>query len=91
MFQQVNIRFTSFHLESCSGCSCDYLRLYDGGDETAPLLGNFCGSIIPPQQTTTADQAFLHFHSDVSQPFPGFQLGFERLETGKLHNKLQDI
>jgi hypothetical protein len=50
----------------------DYVRIYDGTDEFAPLLGEFSGSDIPDQVQTSGQYAFVTFSSDFSNTFAGF-------------------
>jgi len=62
----VSITFTSFSTESC----CDYLRIYDGPNTSAPLIGQYQGTAGPG--TVTASDAnpsgclTFQFYSDFS-------------------------
>ena len=40
---QVALKFQSFEIENHDNCVYDYIEIRDGGDETAPKLGAFCG------------------------------------------------
>ncbi len=55
--EQVTVTFTSFNVEAC----CDDLNIYDGNSATAPLLGNFQGTAIPPSFTSSATNGCLTF------------------------------
>ena len=37
----------------------DFLEIRDGGSETSPLIGKFCGQNIPPYLHTTQNQAWI--------------------------------
>ncbi len=62
----VMVNFTLFELEYDANCTNDYLKVYDGTDLSAPLLGLFCGSDLPPMLTATNASGALtfQFHSD---------------------------
>ncbi|XP_053093477.1 cubilin-like [Pangasianodon hypophthalmus] len=41
--QVVSLTFMSVDIESCSGCGCDAVRVYDGPSTSSLLLGTVCG------------------------------------------------
>ena len=54
---------------------CDYLRIYDGINTQAPLLGEFKGqNVTIPLLLSSGGPLTLYFHSDVSLNYSGFQL-----------------
>lgn len=59
-------RFNTFHLEASSSCRFDYVAVHDGGDSLAPLLGKFCGQVLPPNLRSSSNQLFLIFKTDSS-------------------------
>lgn len=59
-------RFNSFHLEASSSCRYDYVAVYDGQDTLAPLLGKFCGTVLPPNLRSSSNQLFIVFRTDSS-------------------------
>jgi hypothetical protein len=69
------IRLQIRRLDTESGT--DQLRIYDGADSTANLLGVFTGSNPPPLLQTTGNEAFIQFVSDSSQNAKGFFLMYE--------------
>ncbi|XP_047455679.1 cubilin [Mugil cephalus] len=62
----VNLRFNTFHLEASSSCRYDYVAVYDGQDTLAPLLGRFCGTVLPPNLRSSSNQMFIVFRTDAS-------------------------
>ena len=55
----------------------DSLRIYDGGSNTSPMLGNpSCGDSFPPSQISSSNQLFFHFYSDMFTTGTGFQLKY---------------
>ncbi|MBX3102302.1 MAG: S8 family serine peptidase [Bacteroidetes bacterium] len=74
---RVQLSFSAFGTESC----CDFLRVYDGTSATAPLLGTYSGSSLPPQLTSTGSALFLRFTSDFSVTGAGFSASYTSLTT----------
>ncbi|KAM6900418.1 cubilin [Xenentodon cancila] len=62
----IDLKFNTFHLEASSSCRYDYVAVYDGLDTSAPLLGRFCGTIIPPNLRSSTNQLFIIFRTDGS-------------------------
>ncbi|XP_028288640.1 cubilin [Parambassis ranga] len=62
----MDLKFNTFHLEASSSCRYDYVAVYDGQDTLAPLLGKFCGSVLPPNLRSSTDQLFIEFRTDAS-------------------------
>ena len=59
-------------------CSYDFLRVFDGGDLTEPLLEELSGTIETLTEIqSTGNELYLRFQSDTSQNGPGFQIEFE--------------
>ena len=59
-------------------CSYDFLRVFDGGDLTDPLLEELSGTIEALTEIqSTGNELYLRFESDTSQNAPGFQIQFE--------------
>ncbi|KAM7390891.1 hypothetical protein PAMA_008881 [Pampus argenteus] len=62
----VDLKFNTFHLEASSSCRYDYVAVYDGRDTSAPLLGKFCGTVLPPNLRSISNQLFIVFRTDAS-------------------------
>ena len=54
----------------------DSLTIYDGGSNTSPLLGEFCGDDVPPAQISSGNQIYLHFETDSWVSRHGFKLEY---------------
>ena len=53
----------------------DYLYIYDGADATGTLLGTYNGQgLTVPELTSSTGPLTIHFHSDPSVTYSGFQL-----------------
>lgn len=70
-----NIKITISQLNITENDS--WLRIYDGINAAAPILGEYTGSEIPQQITTTGNKAFIQFTSGEQTPCEGWKLGFE--------------
>ncbi|KAF0028409.1 hypothetical protein F2P81_019496 [Scophthalmus maximus] len=62
----VDLKFNTFHLEASSSCRYDYVAVYDGPDTLSPLMGKFCGAVLPPNLRSSANQLFIVFRTDAS-------------------------
>ena len=63
----VKLNFTDFALsscaDSCSSANCSYVELYDGGSDSSPSLGRFCGGPTPQPTSSSGHQMFVKFNS----------------------------
>ena len=71
---RVKAEFLSFELEDDANCVYDYLKIYNGGSTSSPLIGTFCGTNSPGTITSTNPDGKLtfQFHSDVAWRFAGW-------------------
>ena len=74
---QVKITFSSFNLET----NYDSLWIYNGNSITAPLLGVYTGTALPPVLTTTNPSFTLKFKSDNATVTSGFKLNYECIQN----------
>ena len=56
----------------CSVSIIEFLALYDGGSIEAPLIGQYCGQIVPPNLISTSNKVFIHYKSSI-----GYETGFK--------------
>jgi PKD repeat protein len=68
------VHFTSFDVEPGEDCSKDALYVYDGPDDTWPLIGKFCGNTIPEDILTSIGGGAITFVfvSDETNNYPGW-------------------
>ncbi|KAM8953255.1 hatching enzyme 1.2-like [Pelodytes ibericus] len=74
---KVSLTFGDFVLQYSSACSNDYLTVIDGATLTAPVLGTFCGSDMPPTLVSSGNAIMVKFHSDASGEDWGFQASYQ--------------
>ena len=81
---QIKLKFETFDLEKTSQCDYDYLKIQDGGDSSAPVLGKYCGNTKPSDVTSSKNKLYLRFVSDARNAGKGFKLSWEEVkEEGK--------
>jgi PKD repeat protein len=66
--KSIQMAFSLFDLEAEANCGYDYLKIYDGENTLAPLIGTWCGTSSPGTVTSSHQTGALTFafHSDVS-------------------------
>ncbi|XP_016093659.1 cubilin [Sinocyclocheilus grahami] len=74
MGNTINYTFITFEVEHHVGCAYDFVKLYDGPNDQATLIGTFCGNTPPPASTTTGTSLHIVFRSDMSVSYRGFQM-----------------
>ena len=71
----LSVDFVEFDVEPNATCNYDYLKVYNGLDNNAPLIGTYCGTDGPGFITSSnADNALTFiFHSDNSEVRSGWK------------------
>ncbi len=64
----VTLSFSSFDLES----GYDHLFIYNGANNSAPLIGKYSGTTSPGTVTGTSGKLYLELRSDCATTRPGF-------------------
>ncbi len=67
--------FLSFNVEDEADCNYDYLEIFNGPDDSYPLIGKFCGTNSPGEvrSSDVSGALTVHFYSDDSE----VRLGWE--------------
>ncbi len=68
----IKLNFTHFDLDAG-----DFVRVYDGENASAPMLGEFTGSSLPSQVTSSDNKLFISLETNGSGTAPGFKAEFE--------------
>ncbi|XP_035675034.1 tolloid-like protein 1 isoform X1 [Branchiostoma floridae] len=63
-----------FNIEEYTDCNYDYLKIYDGPNDSSPLVKNLCGESAPRPINLRGNVAFVKFKSDQAITRPGFRL-----------------
>lgn len=80
----VTFNFTAFNLQNASADGktiYDAVEIYDGTNESAPLLGRFTGSTIPNAVTSTGGSLFIKFYTDYELTFQGWNGYYTSTQT----------
>ncbi|KAG6453574.1 hypothetical protein O3G_MSEX008219 [Manduca sexta] len=83
--QQIKLNISEFDLERPIRNKCnlgDYLELRNGGTDTSPLIGQFCGKFKSRIITSMTNVLYLHFHSDFYLTGQGFKIEWDGSITG---------
>lgn len=79
----VQLRFTSFDLESYPECRYDYVEIFDNiviNDSNARAIGKYCGNEAPPIILSTTRALTIHFKSDDSVTGDGFMATYDFID-----------
>ncbi|KAH3692443.1 hypothetical protein DPMN_194284 [Dreissena polymorpha] len=78
----IQFRFRELDLEAHSSCDYDYVDVFDGPNIYSPLIGRYCGNVIPTDLIgSTSNAMTLNFVSDTSWTGKGFA-GVYRMTFG---------
>lgn len=67
--EQIRLTFIEFDTEA----NFDFVIVHDGSDDTAPVLGSYSGSTLPPELYSSGSDLFVVFVSDESVVGGGFK------------------
>ena len=77
---KIHLNFQQFGLENYNDYKClDYVAIYDGGSSRFPLLGRYCGYILPPMHISTGNQLLIRYRSEKSFSNKGFIVNYRML------------
>ena len=70
----LTLTFNTFDVEA-DNCIYDYMTIYDGPNNTSPLIGKYCNSSIPPSPLTSSGNAItIKFYADAGLELDGFDI-----------------
>ncbi|XP_035743302.1 cubilin-like [Vespa mandarinia] len=75
--EKIQITWQKFSLEESTSCNFDAVEIYDGDSTNSPLIGRYCGDIIPPTLKSSSNNMVIIFTSDWSFETEGFSLFYE--------------
>ena len=62
----LQLTFDKMSIPSCSGCSCGYVKVWDGSTSSAPLLGSYCNGNYPSLVSSKGNQMFIDYYGSYS-------------------------
>lgn len=87
--QQIMLNFKEIRIvaetnEDGRKCLFDFLEIRNGVNSDAPLIGRFCGSVLPKDISSFANNIYLHFRS-LKSSVGGFHLTWDSTATGMIY------
>ena len=77
---RIQLMFLSFRLDNGKDYKCsDYVSVYDGGFVKFPLLGRYCGFILPPDHFSSGNQLLIRYYAESSLDEEGFAISYRML------------
>lgn len=76
----IELTFRAFELERNPNCRYDYLEVHDGDGPQMPLLGKFCGDVVPAPVKSSQSTMYIKFYSDGLTPKRGFALKWQTFQ-----------
>ncbi|XP_011500246.1 PREDICTED: cubilin-like, partial [Ceratosolen solmsi marchali] len=73
----VRINWLNFDVESSRNCMFDSVQIYEGLDINSPLIGKYCGSVLPPPVSIKSNKILIRFESDANLEEQGFSMKYE--------------
>ena len=64
--------------------------LYSGDSSASPLIGKYCGNLLPPNVISSTNRAFIHFHTDDTETKTGFELEYKAISGKLAHLQLEN-
>ncbi|XP_062433243.1 embryonic protein UVS.2-like [Rhea pennata] len=80
---KVFLQFEAFDLQLSSGCSSDYVKIYNGNSKNAlVLLDKYCGKGPLPSLVASGSTMLIEFASDETITATGFRASYIRVNCG---------
>ncbi|XP_055859671.1 mucin-like protein isoform X2 [Biomphalaria glabrata] len=73
---QVSFNVTDMNVESTSGCTYDYVKVFDGNTSVSGSIGQYCGDNPPLPLRSSGQSLYVQFRSDFSVTGRGFKAQF---------------
>ncbi|CAL1537018.1 unnamed protein product [Lymnaea stagnalis] len=76
---KVELIFRAFNLEYQKDCEYDSVTVYDGFNDSAPVLGMFCGNKLPGPKVSESSSLLVRFTTDNTIQEKGFSFEFKKV------------
>lgn len=73
---KIKLQYFDFVLESSFNCNSDNVKIYEGKNSSATLIGKYCGKKNPFNVETPRSYMYITFKSDRSLNYRGFKASF---------------
>ncbi|XP_004605400.2 cubilin [Sorex araneus] len=78
----ISLFFHEFGLEDSRECQHDFLEVRSGRDSSAPVLGTFCGTLLPNPVFSQDHELSLRFRSDGALSGRGYEITWTSSPSG---------
>ncbi|KAM4828885.1 cubilin [Thomomys bottae] len=78
----ISLFFHTFALEDSNECTQDFLEVRDGGDNNSPLLGKYCGTLLPNPVFSQRNKLYLRFKSNSNISNRGYEILWTSSSSG---------
>ena len=62
----LELTFEKMSITGCSGCSCGYVKVFDGITSSDPLIGTFCDKNSPSLVSSKGTDMFIEYYGSYS-------------------------
>ncbi|KAG8515901.1 Cubilin, partial [Galemys pyrenaicus] len=78
----ISLFFHSFGIEDSPECRHDFLEVRNGSESSSPLLGTYCGTLLPNPIFSQNNQLHLRFKSDSAISSLGYEIIWTSSSSG---------
>ncbi|KAF5928885.1 hypothetical protein HPG69_012457, partial [Diceros bicornis minor] len=78
----ISLFFHSFGIEYSSECRHDFLEVRNGSGSSSPLLGVYCGTLLPNPIFSQNNQLYLRFKTDSTVSSRGYEIVWTSSPSG---------
>ncbi|XP_077527275.1 uncharacterized protein LOC144138731 [Haemaphysalis longicornis] len=88
--EQIEVSYRSLGLETCTNCSCDYVKTYSRYTDNLIIFnGPFCGTSPPNAYTSYENHLVLEFKTDSGVQGPGFSAVYTKKPCGGVFSDMK--
>ena len=80
---RVQLNFSEIDVEPHQSCSDNFLSIYNGPDEAAPILGQYCGRHVASTLTSSSSEVLIVFKSNMWGIRKGFRATYNSISGGR--------
>jgi len=78
----VTLTFTHIDIELSANCTNDYIRVLNGNDDDAPVVGTYCGTTLPLPVVSSGSALVVRFVTNAFNQRPGFTAWYTTSVSG---------
>ena len=78
----IRLEFKFFKIEKSFNCNNDYITVYDGANDNAPIIGKYCGRDLPANIVSTGNTISVGMKTNDRISDQGFVTLYKRVSGG---------